>query len=61
MITITTIVMNSNNNDDANSDNCNSTESPNTKLGGTNSMIAIHDEQLCTDPSPPQIYDEAQT
>ena len=61
MTTITTIVMNNNNNDDDNSDNYNSTESPNTKLGWTNSITAIHNEQLCTAPQPPQIYDEALT
>ena len=49
--------MNNNNKDD-NSDDCDNTESPNTKLDWTNSITATHDEQLCTDPQPTQIYDE---
>ena len=52
--------MNNKNNDD-NSNNCNSTESPNTKPGWTNSITAIHDEQLRPNPQPPQIYDEVLT
>ena len=61
IISITTIVMNNNNNDDVNSDDCNSTESHNNKLRQTNSMTTIHNEQLCTDSSSPQICDEVQT
>ena len=53
--------MNNKNNDDDDSDNCDSTDSPNPKLKWTNSMTAPDDEQLCTDPPPPQIHDKVQT